>query len=103
MIYVRRINIIRLSFDSKRLSEIAYGNKRFRKYWKLSNTVLDENKLYDSFLERFDEFFDRLEFYFNFTDMLFLNYCLQSLKNEFCITNVLAHLFFCHRYVINGC
>ena len=27
--------------------------------------------------------------------MTYLTYCLQSLQNEFCTTNVLSHLLFC--------
>ena len=57
-------------------------------YRELSNTIIDKSKLYDCFIKRFDELIEKLDFNFNFSDLLFLNYCLQSLKNEFCITNV---------------
>ena len=48
-------------------------------------------------MKRFSELIERLDFNFNFTNMLFLNYRLQSLKNELCFTNVLSHLLFCNR------
>ena len=48
-------------------------------------------------MKKFDESIHKLTFYFNFNDMLFLNYRLQSLKNEFCITNILCHLLFYQR------
>ena len=76
MIYLIIIDIIRLSFVSKRLNETAYVNKQFRNYWKPSNTVINKRKLCDCFLERFDGLIDRFDFYFNFTDVLFVNYCL---------------------------
>ena len=66
-------------------------------YFKLSNVIIDKNKLYDCFIKTLDELIKRLDFYFNFTDCLFLNYRLQSIKNELCITNVLGHLLFCNR------
>ena len=43
------------------------------------------------------ESIERVDFRSNFTDFSFLNYRLQSLKNEFCITNFLYHLLFCNR------
>ena len=81
MIYLRLIDIIRLSFVSKKLNEIAYGNKRCRKYWELPNTIINKSELYDCFMKRFSELIKRLDFNFNFINMLFLNYRLQSLKN----------------------
>ena len=48
-------------------------------------------------MRKFDESIHKLTFYFNFNDMLFLNYRLQSLKNEFCITNILCNLLFYQR------
>ena len=97
MIYLRLIDIIKLSFVSNRFSEIAYGNKPFRKDWELSNTIINKSELYDCFMKRFRELIERLDSNFNFIDMLFLNYCFQSLKIEFCFTNVLSHLLFCNR------
>ena len=66
-------------------------------YPELSNVIIDNNKLYDCFIKRFDELIERRNFYFNLTNCLFLNYCLQSLKYVFCIINVLGHLLFCNR------
>ena len=49
-------------------------------------------------MKRFSELIERLYFNFNFTNILFLNYSLQSLKRVlFCFTNVLSHLLFCNR------
>ena len=66
-------------------------------YREVLNTIIDKSELYDYFIKRFDELIERLDFNFNFTDLLFLNYRLQSLKNEFCIANVLCHLLFYNR------
>ena len=66
-------------------------------YLELSNVIIDNNQLYDCFIKRFDELIERRNFYFNLTNCLFLNYCLQSLKYVFCIINVLGHLLFCNR------
>ena len=67
-------------------------------YHEFSNVIINKNKLYDCFIKRFDELIERPDFYFNFTNCFFLDYCLQSLKNEFCITNVLGHLLFSNRF-----
>ena len=45
-------------------------------YPELSNVIIDKNQLYDYFIKRFDELIERLNFYFNLTNCLFLNYCL---------------------------
>ena len=78
MIYLRHTDIVRLLLVSKRLNEIVYGNKRFRKYWELSNTIINKSELYECFMKRFSELIERLDFNFNFINML---YRLQSLKN----------------------
>ena len=53
-------------------------------------------------MKRFHELTERLSFNFKFTDCLFLNYRIQSLKYEFCITYVLCHLLFCSRSPNSG-
>ena len=79
-----------------------YASKQFTTYIKLSNSITDKNELYDCFMKNFDKFIKKLSFYFNFSDCFYLNYRLQSLKNEFCITNVLCHLLFCCRSPNSG-
>ena len=69
------------------MNEITFGSKQFKKYRELSDTIINKSKLYDCFMKRFNELIERFNFYFNFTNMLFLNFCLESLKNEFSITN----------------
>ena len=79
------------------MNEIVCGSKQFKKYRELSDTIINKSKLYDCFMKRFNELIQRLTFHFNFTNMLFLKYHLQSLKNELSITNVVGHLLFCSR------
>ena len=76
------------------MKEIVYGSKEFTNYRELSNSIIDKIELYECFMLRFDELIKNLSFYFNFIDCFYLNYRLQSLKNEFCITNILCHLLF---------
>ena len=49
------------------------------------------------FMNNFDKLIIRLSCQFNFNTMSYLRYSLESLKCHFCISNVLAHLFFCNR------
>ena len=93
--YLCITDINRLSFLSRRLNEIVYGHKLFKKYREISNRITDENELYDCFMKRFDKLIKKRSCYFDSIDCLCLNYRLQSIKNEFCITNVLCHLLFC--------
>ena len=65
-------------------------------YYEHSNVIIDKNELYDCFIKKSDELIERLDFYFNLTNCLFLNYRLQSWKNEFTFT-LLVHLLFCNR------
>ena len=94
LFYLCVTDIIRLSFVSRRLNEIVYGHKLFKKCRKLSNSIIDKKELYDSFMKRFDEVIKKLSFYFDSIVCLYLIYRLQSLKNEFYINNVLCHLLF---------
>ena len=90
-------DIIGLSFVSRRLNKIIHFNNGFKKYCKLSNSIVDKDKLYDFFMERYNELIDKLTFSFSFIDCLYFKYRLENLKNEFCITNILYHLLFCSR------
>ena len=63
----------------------------------LSNLVVDKNKLYDCFKQRYNELIDRLTFSFSFIDCLYFTYRLEILRNKFCITNVLCYFLFCSR------
>ena len=93
---LRIIDIIRLLFHSKRVNEIVYSSKQFSNYRTLSNSIIDKSELYEFFMKRHDELIERLSFSFSFIVCFFKNR-LQSLKNEFCISNVLCHLLFCSR------
>ena len=92
-------NIVALSLVSRRLNEIVPLNKGFKKYRQLSNLIVNKIQLYDFFMERYNELVDRLTFSFIFIDCLCFKYRLETLKNEFCITNVLCHLF-CSRFSV---
>ena len=50
-------------------------------------------KLYEFFME----LIDNLNFSRSFIDCLYFKHRLENLKNEFCITKILCHLFFCSR------
>ena len=45
-------------------------------------------------MRRFNELIERLNVHVNFMNMLFLNYLLKPLENEFSFTNTLGHLLF---------
>ena len=92
-------NIVALSLVSRRLNEIVPLNKGFKKYRQLSNLIVDKIQLYDFLMERYNELIERLTFSFIFNDCLYFKYRLETLKNEFCITNVLCHLF-CSRFSV---
>ena len=94
--YLRIIDIIRLLFHSRRVNEIVYSSKQFSNYCTLSNSIIDKSGLYECFMKRHDELIERLPFSFSFIVCFFKNQW-QSLKNEFCITNVLCHLLFWSR------
>ena len=85
-------NIINLSVVSRRLNEIIHFNNQFKRYWKLSNSINDKDKLYDFFMERYNKLIDKVTFSFSFIDYLYFKYRLENLKNEFCMTNILCHL-----------
>ena len=63
----------------------------------LATTVINTNKLNDCFIKYFDKLIIGLCGQFIFNTTLYLRYSLESLKRQFCISNVLAHLFFCNR------
>ena len=91
------IDIISLSFVSRRLNEMVHLNNGFKKYCQLSNSIDNKDQLYDFFLERSNKLIDKLTFNFTFIDFLYFKYRLENLKNELCITNVLYHLLSCNR------
>ena len=95
MIFWKLTEIINLLFVSKSLNEIVNGCKQFKDHRNLARTVIDTNKLIEFFMKHFDII--RLCGPFTFSTTLYLRYSLESLKRQFCISNVLAHLFFCNR------
>ena len=95
--YLKVVEIIRLLFVSRRLNEIIFSSKQYKKYRNLSNLVVDKNKLYDCFKQRYNELIDRLTFSFSFIDCLYFIHRLEILKNKFCITNALCHFLFSSR------
>ena len=74
------IDIIRLSFVSKRLNEIVHLNNEFKKYRQLSNFIIDKNKLYDFFMERCNKLIDKLTFSFTFIDCLCFKYRFRDFE-----------------------
>ena len=74
--YLKLIDIIKLLFVSK---------------------SLNENSLNHLLMKYFDKLIIRLCGQFTFNTSLYLKYSLESLKRQFCISYVLAHLFFCKR------
>ena len=95
--YLKLIDIINLLFVSKSLNENVTGYKQFKDHRNLTRTVIDTNKLNDFFMKHFDKLIIRLCGQFTFNARLYLRYSLESLKREFCISNVLVHLSFCNR------
>ena len=81
--------------------KLFFSSKHYTKYRNLSNLLVDKNKLYDCFKQRYNELIDRLTFSFSFIDCLYFKYRLAILKNEFCITNVLCHFLFCSRSAVS--
>ena len=77
------------------------SSKQYTKYRNLSNLLVDKNKLYDCFKQRYYELIDRLTFSFSFNDCLYFKYKLEILKNEFSTTNALYHFFFCSRSLVS--
>ena len=75
LFYLRIIDVIRY--------------RSYREDCELSSLIINKSELYECFMKRFDELIKRLSFYFDFTDCFYLNYQLQSVKNEFYITNIL--------------
>ena len=67
------IDIVSLSFVSRRLNEIVHLNNGFKKYFQLSNSIFNKDKLYDFFMERYNKLIDKLTFNFSFVDCLILN------------------------------
>ena len=49
-------------------------------------------------MNHFDKLIIRLSCEFTFNAKLYLRYSLESLKRQFWISNVLAHLFFCNSF-----
>ena len=47
-------DIIRLSFILRRINEIIFGNEHFKKYCKLSYTIINKSKFCDCFMKRFN-------------------------------------------------
>ena len=68
----------------------------------MSNSIVDKDKFYDFFMERYNKLIDKLVFNFSFIDCLYFKYRLENLKNEFFITNILCHLFFCSRLPVSS-
>ena len=97
LLYLRIIDITRLSFVLRRMHTAIYSSKQCKKYRELSSLIIDKVELYEWFMKRLDKLIDRFSFSFIFVNCLFLRYQLEPLKNEFCITNVLSHLLFCNR------
>ena len=96
-IYLELIDIINLLFVSKSLNEVVNGYNQCKDLSNLARTVINTNKLNDCFIKYFDKLIIRLCGQFTFNTTLYLRFSLESLKRQFCISNVLAHLFFCNR------
>ena len=88
--------IINHLYVSKRLNELFNGYKQFKDHRNLARTVTDTSKLIECFMNHFDKLIIRPCGQFTFNTMLYLRYSLESLKRQFCISNVLTHLFFCN-------
>ena len=66
-------------------------NERYIKHRHLAKTVIDTDKLYDCFIKNYDDLLIKNE---KFNLILNTVFCLESLKSQFCSSNVLAHLLF---------
>ena len=76
------------------LNEVFNGYKHFKDQLNLARTIIDTIRL---FMKNFDKLIIRLCGQFTFNRTLYLKYSPESLKSQFCISNVLVHLFFCNR------
>ena len=65
-------DIISLLYALKRLNEIVHPNNGFKKYCQLSNSIVDKDKFYDFFMERYNKLIDKLAF--SFIDCLYFKY-----------------------------
>ena len=99
-IYLKLIDIISLLFVLKSLNEVVNGYKQFKDHRNLARTVIDTIELNKCFMKYFDKLVIRLCGQFAFNTTLYLRYSLESLKHQFFISNVLAHLLFCNRFQI---
>ena len=95
-IYLKRIDIIKVLFVSKSLNEVVNGYTEFKDHRNLARTVIDTNSLNHLFMKYFDKLIIRLCGQFTFNISLYLKYNLESLKRQFCISDVLAHFFLCN-------
>ena len=96
-IYLKLVDIINLIFVWKSFNEIVNGYKQFKDHRNLARTVIDRNKLNECLMNHFDELIIRLSGQFTFNTSLYLRCSLESWNSQFCISNVLAHLFFRNR------
>ena len=96
-IYLKLVDIINLIFVWKSFTEIVNGYKQFKDHRNLARTVIDRNKLNECLMNHFDELIIRLSGQFTFNTSLYLRCSLESWNSQFCISNVLAHLFFRNR------
>ena len=79
------------------VNQVVNGYKQFKDHRNLARTVIDTTELNRCFMKHFYKLVIRLCDQFTFNTTLYLRYSLESLKRQFCISNVLAHSLVCNR------
>ena len=95
-----------LRFLCRRFQMIATLSNKFNHYRKISNEIFNTKKLYDLFIDTYNNvLFQRFNYHFSFPTLCYLRYRTQFIKNQFLCSSVLSHIFDCPRseFAINNC
>ena len=95
---INQINELRFLCSRFKTSSTFFKKNNY--YGQISHKIFDTDNLYKLSLKLYNEvLFKKLMFYFNFTDLCYLKYRLEPVKNLFMCSNVFSDLFNCPRYV----
>ena len=86
-----------MRFICKKFNRIAFLNKDFNYFTKISKEIYDTNNYYDYFNTQLQIFFENIGKKYFYTTNFILKFSFDELKNLFSVSNVLFHMFNCSR------
>ena len=98
--------VFELRFLNKRFNTISTLCDRLYYYRRISHEILNVEKLYELFVNLYQNvLFSRFRYYFNKPTLFYLRCRMQFMKNQFRCSHILSHMFDCPRskFCSNNC